>query len=248
MVLMSEESFPHSLLGMVHLTNKIEQFGPLMEMTSVDAKLSLSDSYIYHEKGLAFTATSEILDSKTKAVLWRNEILMLQKSKSHSIPDGEALYESRIKEADVCNLDIAERWNLSSNMGRKYALASGDYNPIHLSAASASLFGFKQGAIMHGMWTKARSLAAILPHLDFKYDNKEVYSSEDPISDAYVEFKTPLILPGEVSLLTGTLDRGNLSGNVLSAKKGNRKNMAFEVKSTSGEQLPHLRGMCSWKA
>ena len=50
--------------------------------------------------------------------------------------------------------------SLAKDLGRRYAAISGDYNPIHLGALSAKLFGFKQ-AIAHGMWSKARCLAAL---------------------------------------------------------------------------------------
>jgi acyl dehydratase len=64
---------------------------------------------------------------------------------------------------------------------------SGDYNPIHLSALTAKLFGFPQ-AIAHGLWNKARTLAALGEHL--------------PVAniDIEVEFKKPVRLPSEVAL------------------------------------------------
>ncbi|MOA21940.1 MaoC like domain protein [compost metagenome] len=65
---------------------------------------------------------------------------------------------------------------------------SGDYNPIHLSAASAKLFGFPT-AIAHGLWNKARTLAALAGHLPAA--NVEIA----------VQFKKPVRLPSEVTLL-----------------------------------------------
>jgi acyl dehydratase len=65
---------------------------------------------------------------------------------------------------------------------------SGDYNPIHLSAASAKLFGFPS-AIAHGLWNKARTLAALADHLPAA--NVEIH----------VQFKKPVRLPSEVTLL-----------------------------------------------
>ena len=53
-----------------------------------------------------------------------------------------------------------QQWSLAKDLGRRYAAVSGDYNPIHLGAPSAKLFGFKK-AIAHGMWSKARCLAAL---------------------------------------------------------------------------------------
>ena len=68
------------------------------------------------------------------------------------------------------------------------ARVSGDYNPIHLSAASARLFGLPS-AIAHGLWIKARALAALTSHLPAA--NVEVF----------VAFKKPVRLPSEVILL-----------------------------------------------
>ncbi len=73
---------------------------------------------------------------------------------------------------------------MSGDLGRRYGSVSGDRNPIHMHALSARLFGFPQ-AIAHGMWTKARCLAAL----------------EARLPDAYtvaVSFKRPILLPGRV--------------------------------------------------
>ena len=61
---------------------------------------------------------------------------------------------------------------------------SGDRNPIHLYPLSAKLFGFKR-AIAHGMWKKARCLAALEGRLP------EAVSVD-------VRFKKPLLIPGRV--------------------------------------------------
>ena len=61
---------------------------------------------------------------------------------------------------------------------------SGDYNPIHIHPLSARLFGFPS-AIAHGMWTKARCLAALEPRLT------DAFTVE-------VAFKRPILLPGKI--------------------------------------------------
>ena len=64
-----------------------------------------------------------------------------------------------------------------------YCGASGDHNPIHLHAWSAKAFGFPR-AIAHGMWAKARCLAALR------------------LPDAFetsVQFKKPILLPSRVT-------------------------------------------------
>jgi len=71
--------------------------------------------------------------------------------------------------------------------GRRYARISQDYNPIHLHAATARLFGFKR-AIAHGLWSKARVLAELQPKLACaprRFD---------------VSFRQPLLLPGRATL------------------------------------------------
>ena len=76
-------------------------------------------------------------------------------------------------------------WQLAGDVGRRYAAVSGDRNPIHLHPLTARLFGFPR-PIAHGMWSKARCLAALEGLLP---DRLAVE----------VEFKKPLPLPSRVS-------------------------------------------------
>ena len=55
---------------------------------------------------------------------------------------------------------VTAQWRVPGDIGRRYAAVSGDRNPIHMHALSAKAFGFPR-AIAHGMWTKARCLAAL---------------------------------------------------------------------------------------
>lgn len=242
MYLMSNLSFPHHIAGMIHLTNKIEQFANVAAGSIVEARVTLSDSYVYHEKGLCFSMTAELFDSKSQKLLWRNESLMLRRMKL-TVPDSEALFESKIKEADMNTLREVEKWSLPTNMGRKYALASGDYNPIHLTSPTAWLFGFKEGAIIHGMWTKARALASVMRAAPTDIDTLNVSGETVPALCAYVEFKTPLYLPGEVSLMSTSLSGGD--NRIITTGPG-KESAIFQVKSVGGDQLPHVRGVCSW--
>jgi hypothetical protein len=75
-------------------------------------------------------------------------------------------------------------WKLGGDLGRRYGAVSGDRNPIHLYPITAKAFGFPRN-IAHGMWTKARSLAAL----------------QNKLPDAFtidVEFKKPILLPSTV--------------------------------------------------
>ena len=95
----------------------------------------------------------------------------------HDVPVIEVL----VKPGD---LPATGTWALPGDLGRRYGSVSGDLNPIHMHPLSARLFGFKS-AIAHGMWTKARCLAAL----------------ESRLPDAFTvetAFKKPIFLPGKV--------------------------------------------------
>jgi acyl dehydratase len=85
-------------------------------------------------------------------------------------------------------------WSVPGDIGRRYASVSGDSNPIHLYGLTAKLFGMPR-PIAHGMWLKARCLAAL----------------EDTLPAGYsvdVRFKLPLYLPGKVAFSASSGDGG----------------------------------------
>jgi len=71
-----------------------------------------------------------------------------------------------------------------ARVGGDYAAVSGDHNPIHTSRIGARLFGFPR-PIAHGMWTKARAIAALEGRLPAAYT-------------VDVAFKQPILLPAKV--------------------------------------------------
>jgi acyl dehydratase len=64
---------------------------------------------------------------------------------------------------------------------------AGDVNPIHLHALPAKAMGFPR-AIAHGMWTAARTLAALEPR-------------GNDTSTSHVWFAKPVFLPSTVELV-----------------------------------------------
>ena len=76
----------------------------------------------------------------------------------------------------------------------EYAAVSGDRNPIHVSGVGAKAFGFPN-VIAHGMWTKARALAALEGRLPSAYT-------------VDVRFKLPIPLPSGVGFAVGVHDAG----------------------------------------
>ena len=80
-------------------------------------------------------------------------------------------------------------WRVPADAGRRYAQVSGDFNPIHLTSATAKLFGFKR-AIVHGMWSVARCVA--------EFDDEIKAMAGSPVV-LDVSFKTPVFLPTHVA-------------------------------------------------
>src|SRR5204863_9989466 len=108
---------------------------------------------------------------------WRSVSTMLHREGGGSSGDRKAQQEEPAAPNAV--------WKLPGDIGRRYAAVSGDRNPIHMHPLSARLFGMPR-PIAHGMWLKARCLAAL----------------DGVIPDACtleVRFKLPVYIPGKVS-------------------------------------------------
>jgi len=238
-MLFIDNSFPFKAIGLVHLANKIQQFG-VITFDSVKASVKFSDTVIPHEKGYCFVVISEVYSKKTNALLWRCESTYLFKTKRREVAgsdcDSVQLYESKIKESDTTDIPEGKLlWDLPENYSKKYAAVSGDYNPIHMYAFTAKLLGFPRGAIVHGMWSIAACAARIMPAITAAYTAKDGM----PLAELYAELKLPLYQPSKPTLF---------SKSVVSVVNGH----VFEVKvnknGKNGDIVPHLRGTCSWVA
>jgi len=171
--IMTDPRFPMKAMGQVHLSNHVS----VHKCFSLTNALRLSTSVVGTEitsSGVEWTLemTAEI-DGE---LVWSSVSTMLHRCNT-GMPRGPAI--------EVFRSENPVRWSLDEGLGRRYAKVSGDFNPIHLSATSARLFGFKS-AIAHGMWSKARCLAAL----------------EDELPDqgyaVAANFRKPLFLPSEV--------------------------------------------------
>lgn len=176
--LLTAPAFPFPLLGLVHLSNSIQVIRPLGGVSRLRFAVRVENLQA-HEKGATFDLITEACDSL--GLLWSETSRLL--CRGVKLP-GEPSIEP---EADALPLSELTRWYADSTIGRRYARLCGDYNPIHLSALSARLFGFPK-AIAHGMWSKAMALAALRGHLP-----TSGYAIE-------VSFHKPVRLPSEVIL------------------------------------------------
>lgn len=200
---------PWPALGTVHLANRIGQRKKLSPFDALRVEVC-TGALLAHEKGQIFTLETKI--TRGDDIVWEATQTLLRLGVKN--PAGPA-FASELK-ADV-PLSHQADFAAPSDIGRRYGRVSGDLNPIHLSTLSAKLFGFRR-SIAHGMWTKARALAALMPRAAVTQ------------AKVAVEFKTPLFLPARASLWTKREARGAF----------------FEVRNAKGEK-PHLRGQLSYR-
>lgn len=180
MYLMSRKDHPFPMLGMVHLHNSIELIKPLQFETQYDVIAVIGETRTIRQ-GREFDVHTElVLDGET---VWKSTMTVLSRVKG--VP------KTMSKPAEPEPLSVADAKYLAlrvpENQGRKYAKVSNDYNPIHLYASTAKMFGFKQ-AIAHGMWTAAKTLSLLSAEMENaprKFD---------------LSFKQPVFLPSSSSL------------------------------------------------
>jgi acyl dehydratase len=198
--LMTDPSFPFPAIGLVHIHNRITQHRPIRasERLQIDVWATPVED---HPRGKQFSLRSEVRVGDE--LVWEEVSTNLRRgggSEGASTPGGE------LPKAD--ELPATATWSLPGDLGRRYGSVSGDRNPIHMHALSARMFGFKS-AIAHGMWTKARCLAALGPRLP------DAFTVE-------VAFKKPILLPGKVEFCEedGPGAAFNVSFGVRDPRKG----------------------------
>ena len=200
MELMTDSSFPFPVIGLVHVRNRIEQVRPIGADEQLDVQVSAADLRP-HDRGTQFDLVADV-DAGGKRV-WQSRSTYLHREGGSSKKGGR---EERPEPPEPSAV-----WKLPGDIGRRYAEVSGDRNPIHLHPLSARLLGMPR-AIAHGMWLKARCLAAL----------------EALVPDSFevdVQFKLPVTIPGRVSFASWPEDEGR----------------GFSLYD-AGNEKPHLRG------
>ena len=190
LALMTDGQFPFPAIGLVHISNRITQ----LRSVDVSEKLSLrvwATKLEPHPRGRQFSVHTEA--SVGDEVVWEES--------STNLKRGGASGGSAPGRGEREPLPATATWSLPGDLGRRYGAVSGDMNPIHIHPLTARLFGFPT-AIAHGMWTKARCLAALSARLP------EAFTVE-------VGFRKPILLPATVEFA----EEGD-SFEVRDAKKG----------------------------
>jgi acyl dehydratase len=189
MAVMSDGSFPFGAVGLVHVENRIAVHRPI----AIDEEMTIRvrpTQLRPHPKGQTFSLQTEVLVGDV--VVWQSTSTMLRRGKpAENAVDPAMREETRSQrgagefEALPADAPASAEWRLGGDLGRRYAGVSGDRNPIHLHSLTAKPLGFP-GAIAHGMWTKARALAALEGRLPESFE-------------ADVRFRKPILLPARVA-------------------------------------------------
>jgi hypothetical protein len=215
MRLMTAPDFPLPLIGLVHIANRITVHRPIPSGAALDLSVratALGD----HPRGRRFDILATATLDGTE--VWRGLSTYLRlappqpapvpdttpdtaqapETTGENSPDGSRSLPSAAAGPSTAGSSTAgpgaagssagSEWRVPARIGTDYAAVSGDRNPIHTSRLGARLFGFPR-PIAHGMWTKARALAAL----------------EGRLPDAYtvdVTFRKPLLLPARATFTT----------------------------------------------
>ncbi|MGH1565625.1 MaoC family dehydratase [Mumia sp. DW29H23] len=197
MSLMVDTTFPFAPMGLVHLRNRITQHRPITVTEAYDVSVTASDLR-EHPKGRLVDVVSTV--RVAGEVVWEETMTLFRRGGGGGEETQRAPLDGVEPPAG------AATWRLDAGLGRRYAAVSGDRNPIHMSKLSAKAFGFPR-QIAHGMWSKARALAAV----------------ENRLPDAYAvdaEFRRPILLPATVSFGTAADGDRLLLGITGRAKDG----------------------------
>jgi acyl dehydratase len=214
MALMARPSFPLPLLGLVHIANRIELLRPIVPDDRLTFRVRAEDLRPHDRGTQVDVVATALVDDEP---VWRGRSTYLRRTKTDPQPGGDTRREvatataaesapttprpestAAPEESTTAREESttareewpapSASWRVERQVGRDYAAVSGDRNPIHTSRLLARAFGFAR-PIAHGMWSKARCLAAL----------------EGRLPDAYtveVAFKLPILLPATVALST----------------------------------------------
>eukprot|EP00197_Chlamydomonas_leiostraca_P002717 CAMPEP_0202857906 /NCGR_PEP_ID=MMETSP1391-20130828/666_1 /ASSEMBLY_ACC=CAM_ASM_000867 /TAXON_ID=1034604 /ORGANISM="Chlamydomonas leiostraca, Strain SAG 11-49" /LENGTH=328 /DNA_ID=CAMNT_0049536769 /DNA_START=189 /DNA_END=1176 /DNA_ORIENTATION=+ len=105
---------------------------------------------------------------------------------------------------------LIDKWTVGGDVGRRYGALNGDLNPIHLSAVTSRLFGFKR-PIAHALFLMARAEASLRS------------AGVSPVFPARFEasFKRPTLLPARLQCVWQPEDQqsGGASPSLAQAAK-----------------------------
>lgn len=207
MVMMLRRDFPVAPMGCIHLANTLRQYRPVEVGEAITLHCRLGENQLT-DKGVEFNFICSAYIGQDK--VWEDHSHYLSRMKT-GVKKTDKGPHPQPRQFEHCDL-----WPIRPAQARRYARASGDFNPIHLHNLSAKLLGFKR-MVIHGMWSQAACIAALKDEVGER-------------SECGVEFKTPIFLPASVQF----------------CRESNAEGWDFALRSKNGEKPHlngYLRGL-----
>ena len=213
MQLFIARGFPVKVLGLIHLRNTIRVFKAIdasapLRMTVYFDTLRLTDAGQEYDYTTRYERDGELV--------WEEVSTMFARGTQPTKVEGGGSKRPSIERSqhpqEGTQTDTLE---VNEKTGWRYARVSGDFNPIHLTARTAAMYGFKQ-AVAHGMWSLGRCLASASAHL--------------PAEGIQIDtqFKLPVYLPSQALARTWAVDSG--VDIAMCTMRGDRLHLAMQVR------------------
>ena len=204
--LLADRAFPLPVAGIVHVENRIVEHRSLPEDGLWDIEVCIEG---HREDGRGLLFDIETRMTRGTACVWEatTTVLSRPRGKAAAKPKGEKpAAPSGPAEAPVPETPPLRSalFKLPENLGRRFSVLAGDYNPIHLSALTAKPFGFKR-AIIHGMWSLARVLGEI---------GDDLPALAQGARETRVKFERPVFLPSTVHLSATRVAGADTGGEI----------------------------------
>ncbi len=183
---LADKRNPFPLLGLVHRINEVWQSATVDLQVRFNLNAQLGE-FKAHPKGWEIDVIVEAFQQDTCVYKAKGTYLVRVNAPHVAKHSGSG---QGARQPFWESYKPVSEWHVPADMGRQYAKVSHDYNPIHLSALSAKMFGFKQ-AIAHGMWSLAKCVSQLA--------EPELNNDEDV--QLHAEFLRPIFLPAACVLL-----------------------------------------------
>jgi acyl dehydratase len=222
LALLTDGAMPFGPIGLVHLENTITQHRPIAVRETLAVKV-WATGLDPHPKGRLITLHTEVRSGKE--LVWEARTVAL--TRGGGSPDASSPAPLGVPD----DLPVSATWRLPGDLGRRYGAVSGDRNPIHMNDYAAKALGFPR-AIAHGLWTKARAVAAL----------------EGRLPDACtvtVRFRKPVLLPATVTF--GSAVDGDTTYFAVRDRKG-KTHLEGTVTPLAPKKKPATRAKSTTKA
>jgi MaoC like domain len=188
MSLVTGFDFPFAAMGSVHTENQITQYRPIAVTDTVGVRVR-AENLREHRKGLLVDLVTDVSVGNESA--WHQVTTFLHQQRTSLSDEPKPPPQKQPKLPPPSTV-----LRITPGQIRRYAVVSGDHNPIHTNPIAAKLFGFPT-VIAHGMF----SAAAVLANIEARFPDALTYS---------VRFGKPVLLPATTGLYIDDGERGGV--------------------------------------